>query len=262
MVDPENKIGFVRLTSFSADTAPELEKVLRQLESQGLRGLILDLRWNTGGLLDSAVDVADKFIDEEGGLIVKRRPGFGRGSGVDYELAHRKRTHPNYPLVILINGSSASASEIVAGALADDRYERATLVGTRTHGKGSVQGITGYPRNRAQLKYTMAYYHLPSGQRVESKKDVEKEGRKDWGVGPDVEVELRSDEVKKLFDVQRSNDVLVRADHDEADKSVRKATIEETLASDPQLAVGLLVVRSKLLQVQMLAQLDSRPAQQ
>ena len=117
MVDQKNKIGFVRLTSFSGDTAPGLEKVLLQLESQGLRGLILDLRWNTGGLLDSAVDVADKFIDEQDGLIVKRRAGFGRGSGVDYELAHRKGTHKNYPLVILINGSSASASEIVAGAL-------------------------------------------------------------------------------------------------------------------------------------------------
>jgi len=262
MVDQKNKIGFVRLTSFSGDTAPGLEKVLLQLESEGLRGLILDLRWNTGGLLDSAVNVADKFIDEEGGLIVKRRAGFGRKPTYDYELAHRKGTHPNYPLVILINGSSASASEIVAGALADDRYERATLVGTRTHGKGSVQGITGYPRNRAQLKYTMAYYHLPSGQRVESQKTVKKEGRKDWGVGPDVKVELRSDEVKKMFEVQRSNDVLVRADHDDADKSAKKVTIEETLASDPQLAVGLLIVRSKLLQVQTLAQLDSRPAQQ
>jgi len=207
--------------------------------------------------------VADKFIDEQDGLIVKRRPGPSRWKGVyDSELARRKGTHPNYPLVILINGSSASASEIVAGALADDRYERATLVGTRTHGKGSVQGITGYPRNRAQLKYTMAYYHLPSGQRVESQDDAEKAGRKDWGVGPDVKVELRSDEVRKLFDVQRSNDVLVRADHDDADKSVKKVTIEETLASDPQLAVGLLIVRSKLLQVQTLAQLDSRPAQQ
>ena len=263
MVDQKNKIGFVRLTSFSSDTAAGLEKVLRQLESEGLRGLILDLRWNTGGLLDSAVNVADKFIDEEGGLIVKRRPGLGRGPRTyDYELAHRKGTQKNYPLVILINGNSASASEIVAGALADDKYERATLVGTRTHGKGSVQGITGAPRERAQLKYTMAYYHLPSGQRVESQDDVEKEGRKDWGVGPDVKVELRSDELKKMFEVQRSNDVLVRADHDDADKSVKKVTIEETLASDPQLAVGLLIVRSKLLEVQMLAQLDNRLVQQ
>jgi carboxyl-terminal processing protease len=235
--------------------------VLRQLESEGLRGLILDLRWNTGGLLDSAVDVADKFIGEEGALIVKRRAGFGRVSDTDYEWAHRRGTQPNYPLVILINGSSASASEIVAGALADRKYERATLVGTRTHGKGSVQGITGYPRDRAQLKYTMAHYFLPSGQRVESKDDVKKEDRKDWGVGPDVKVELRSDEIKKMFEVQRSNDVLVRADHDAADKSVKKATIEETLESDSQLAVGLLIIRSKLLQAQTLAQRGRRHVQ-
>ncbi|MHC4118714.1 MAG: S41 family peptidase [Planctomycetota bacterium] len=257
MIDENNKIGFVRLTSFSADTADGLEKVLRELESEGLRGLILDLRWNTGGLLDSAVDVADKFIDEEKGLIVKRRPGFGRPPTFDYELSNRRGTHENYPLVILINHSSASASEIVAGALADEKYERATLVGTRTHGKGSVQGITGYPRNRAQLKYTMAYYHLPSGQRVESQKDAEKQNRKDWGVGPDVEVKLRSDELRKMFEVQRNNDVLVRADHDDADKNVKKPTVEETLAADPQLAVGLLIVRSKLLQVQTLARLDN-----
>jgi carboxyl-terminal processing protease len=257
MIDRENKIGFVRLTSFSSDTASGLERVLDQLESEGLRGLILDLRWNTGGLLDSAVDVADKFIDE--GLIVKRKslkPGRGGTTPYDYEYGHSRGTHPNYPVVILINGSSASASEIVAGALADDRYERATLVGTRTHGKGSVQGITGYPGDSAQLKYTMAYYHLPSGQRVKSKEEAKERDREDWGVGPDIEVELRSDELKKLFEVQRSNDVLVRADHDDQDKAVEKHTIEETLASDPQLAVGLLIVRSKLLHDQALALLN------
>ena len=255
MVDEKNKIGFVRLTSFSADTASGLEQVLDQLESEGLRGLILDLRWNTGGLLDSAVDVADKFIDE--GLIVRRKAGFGRLQTSDYEIAQSKGTHPDYPVVILINESSASASEIVAGALADDKYERATLVGARTHGKGSVQGITGYPQDRAQLKYTMAYYHLPSNQRVESKEAVKEQGRNDWGVGPDVEIDLRSDELRKLFEVQRSNDVLVRADHNDGDEAVQKHTIEETLTSDPQLAVGLLVVRSKLLQDQTLARLDN-----
>lgn len=256
MIDEQNKIGFVRLTSFSADTASGLEQALEELESEGLRGLILDLRWNTGGLLDSAVAVADKFIDE--GVIVKRRPGFGRPPIYDYESARSRGTHPDYPVVILINENSASASEIVAGALADDKYERATLVGTRTHGKGSVQGITGYHlRDNAQLKYTMAYYHLPSGQRVESKQDAKEKGTNDWGVGPDVNVELRSDELKKLFEVQRGNDVLVRADHDEDDKAVQKHTIEETLASDPQLAIGLLVVRSKLIQEQELARLNN-----
>ncbi|MHC4326662.1 MAG: S41 family peptidase [Planctomycetota bacterium] len=247
MVDEQNKIGFVRLTSFSTDTAPGLEKVLDDLESQGLRGLILDLRWNTGGLLDSAVAVADKFIED--GLIVKRKPGHGMP---DWEFAKRKGTHPDYPLVILVNAGSASASEIVAGALADKKYERAVLVGGRTHGKGSVQGITGAPRDRAQLKYTMAYYHLPSDQRVESRDAMKEQGKTDWGVAPDIEIKLTSDELKKLYEVQRNNDVLVNTDRDTGSNGVKKYTIEETLASDPQLAVGLLIVKSKLLQDQTL----------
>ena len=247
MVDDEDKIGYVRITSFSAETPSGLEKVLRELEkAAGLRGLILDLRSNSGGLLKSAVAVTDKFLEE--GLIVRRQPGFGRDA--IYEEAHRKETHPNYPLVILINSGSASASEIVAGALADKKYKRAILVGTRTHGKGSVQGITGYPRGGAQLKYTMAHYHLPSGQRVESKDAMKKQGRNDWGVGPNVEVKLRrSDELEKLISVQRDNDVLVRAGHDNARDELKKHTIEETLAADPQLAIGVLVVKSKLIQL-------------
>jgi len=156
-------------------------------------------------------------------------------------------------MVILINSSSASASEIVAGALADEVNKRAILVGTRTHGKGSVQGITNYVGRGAQLKYTQAYYHLPSGQRVESRDAMEKLGRKDWGVGPNIEVDLRSDELKKLAEVQRHNDVLVKADHEGANGNFKKHTVEETLAADSQLAVGLLAIRSKLIQAETLA---------
>jgi carboxyl-terminal processing protease len=253
MIDEKNKIGFVRLTSFASDTASGLEKVLYNLEERGLQGLIMDLRFNTGGLLDSAVNVVDMFIEE--GVIVKRQSGLGRMP--IYATANKKGTHPNYPLVILINSSSASASEIVAGALADEKYKRATLVGTRTHGKGSVQGITGldlFGRGGAQLKYTMAYYHLPSGQRVESRDAMEKLDRKDWGVAPNVEVDLRSDELKKMIEVQRDNDVLVKANHNGPNGDFKKHTIEETLASDPQLAVGLLVIQSKLIQNETVAQ--------
>ena len=253
MIDEKNKIGFIRLTSFSSDTASGLEKVLFNLENRGLKGLILDLRFNTGGLLDSAVAVVDMFIKE--GLIVKRQSGSG-GTPMIYAMAKKKGTHPNYPLVILINSNSASASEIVAGALADEKYKRAILVGARTHGKGSVQGIRGidhqFQRGGAQLKYTMAYYHLPSGQRVESRVEMEKLDRKDWGVAPNVEVDLRSDELKKMIEVQRDNDVLVKANHNGANE-YKKSTIEETLAADPQLAVGLLIIQSKLIQDETLA---------
>jgi carboxyl-terminal processing protease len=174
-----------------------------------------------------------------------------------YEAAHRKNTHPNYPLVILINRFSASASEIVAGALADKTHNRAVLVGERTHGKGSVQGVISYPKDGAQLKYTMAYYHLPSGQKVESAEAMKKRGRKDWGVGPNIEIELRSDELRKKFDAQRDNDVLaqplrgaglVKADRDKEVAPLKKLTVEQTISADPQLAIGVLIVKTKLIE--------------
>jgi carboxyl-terminal processing protease len=252
MIDEENKIGYVRITSFSGATADALEKVLTGLEAEGLKGLILDLRFNTGGLLDSAVAVTDKFIEE--GLIVSTRP-----KGLWTYLSARKgNTHPKYPLVVLINSYSASASEIVAGALADEQHERAILVGERTHGKGSVQGITPLPKEGARLKYTMAYYHLPSGQRVESRDDMKKEGRNDWGVGPDIEVKLRNDEIRKMSQMQRDNSVLVQAGRDKSSAAVKKHTAEETLAADPQLAVGVLVIKSKLIQADSLVSSESK----
>lgn len=245
MIDEAEKIGYVRITSFSSETAADLEDTLDNLEDEGLRALILDLRFNTGGLLDSAVDICDKFIKD--GLIVRTQP---KANMIPtYEYAHPRGTHPSYPIVVLINSGSASASEIVAGALGDEKHERAVLVGTRTHGKGSVQGITHYPGGGAQLKYTMAYYHLPSGQRVKSRDDVEKEGRKDWGVGADVEVNLNSRELREMLDVQRDNDVLLQARADGKDRApVKKRTIEETLQADSQLAVGLLVAKTKLIE--------------
>ncbi len=250
MIDEAEQIGYIRITSFSGETASDLEETLRHLESKGLRALILDLRFNTGGLLDSAVDVCDKFLSE--GLIVRTQTKSNMIPS--YEYAHRRGTHPNYPLVILTNSGSASASEIVAGALADKKHQRAVLVGTRTHGKGSVQGITHYPGGGAQLKYTMAYYHLPSDQRVKSREEVEKEGRKDWGVGPDVEVNLTSNELREMLDAQRNNDVLVQVRQDSQDNSaVNKRTAEQTLKTDPQLAVGLLVARTKLIEAGALA---------
>jgi carboxyl-terminal processing protease len=132
--------------------------------------------------------------------------------------------------------------------LADKTHNRAILVGERTHGKGSVQGIAQYPKSGAQLKYTMAYYHLPSGQRVESKEAMRKQGRDDWGVGPNIEIKLRSDEIKKMIDVQRDNDVLVKAGHDAAGVPLAKRAAEEILTADPQLAIGVLIIRSKLIE--------------
>jgi carboxyl-terminal processing protease len=190
--------------------------------------------------------VADDFLND--GLIVITRPRFGIPT---YAAAHRKGTHPDYPMVVLVNFGSASASEIVAGALADPSHGRATLVGDRTHGKGMVQGITHYPGEGAQLKYTMAYYHLPSGQRVKSRQEAEKEGTHDWGVGPDVGVELRSDELRKVADVQRDNDVLVKAGHNSAAVPLKRYSLKQTIEADPQLETAILVIKSKLIREQV-----------
>jgi carboxyl-terminal processing protease len=241
MVDEQDKIGYVRLTSFSETTAGDMEASLKSLEASGMRGLILDLRFNPGGFFDSAVAITDAFLDD--GMIVMTRSRFGTP---DYKTARSKGTHPNYPMVVLINAGSASASEIVAGALADPSHKRATLVGERTHGKGVVQGISMYPGEGAQLKYTMASWYLPSGQKIKSQDEAKKENKSDWGVGPDVAVSLRSDEFRKMFEVQRDNDVLVNVGHDDANAPMKKHTMAETVEVDPQLATGILVIKSKL----------------
>ncbi|MGD0573092.1 MAG: S41 family peptidase [Sedimentisphaerales bacterium] len=245
MIDEQNKIGYLRLTSFAETTAGDTETALKSLESAGMRGLILDLRFNPGGYFDSAVAVADEFLDD--GLIVITRSRFGTP---DYKTARSRGTHPNYPMVVLINSGSASASEIVAGALADPSHKRATLVGERTHGKGVVQGISTYPGEGSQLKYTMANWYLPSGQKIKSQDEAKKENKSDWGVGPDVTVSLRSDEYRKMFELQRDNDVLVNVGHDDANSPLKKHTISQTVEVDPQLATAILVAKSKLIREQ------------
>jgi C-terminal processing protease CtpA/Prc len=150
--------------------------------------------------------------------------------------------------VVLINQHSASASEIVAGALQDAKYRRATLVGQRTYGKGSVQTITQFPGNGSQFKYTMAYYHLPSDQRVKNRYVMEKKGRKDWGIAPDVEVKLRTNEQRKANEVHGTNEVLAKTDRNGVSKSLKRYSLAETLDADAQLAIGLLVLKAKMIQ--------------
>ncbi len=242
IVDPVNRIGYVRMTSFTESSEPDLRKILRDLERDGLNGLILDLRFNSGGYLSSASDVVNLFIRE--GVIVKSNPRHGLAT---YEIARRSGTHPDYPLVILINGGSASASEIVAGALQDPLHRRAVLVGERTFGKGSVQVVTPVTGGGSQLKYTVAYYHLPSDQQVKSRYLMKRAGRTDWGIAPDVEIEMSGNEVRKMLDMQRQNDVLFRADHSEDGEEPMRHSLEDTLRADPQLATALMVAQAKLI---------------
>jgi carboxyl-terminal processing protease len=242
-VDETNKIGYVRVTQFSAATASDLDKILTRLEGEGLQALILDLRFNTGGYLQSAADITDLFVEK--GVMVSTQPRVGLPT---WETAEKKGTHPNYPLVILINSSSASASEIVSGALSDKAFKRATLVGEQSYGKGSVQTISDYPGNGAQLKYTMAYYHLPSGQRVSDRWAKQKENKKDWGIMPNVKLVMNTDEMKKMLEIERDNDVLAAADHRQNGNKLKRHNLQETLAVDYQLEAAILVARAKLIE--------------
>ena len=160
--------GFIRISSFQETTSTELEQALARLEGQGtLKGLMLDLRNNPGGLLDQAVQVSDFFLKT--GKIVSIRK---RGGPEEVKQAKVEGKERNYPMVVLVNGGSASAAEIVAGALSDNK--RAKLLGTKTFGKGSVQTIFELGDGSA-LKLTIAKYYTPSGRSIQ-----------DAGITPDV----------------------------------------------------------------------------
>ena len=170
----EDGVGYVNLKSFQERSSEEVDRALDELTraSNGrLRGLVLDLRNDPGGLLDEAILIADEFLND--GVIVSTR---GRdGSAQDEARAHSAGTRPDFPIVVIVNEYTASAAEIVAGALQD--HHRAMLVGTRTFGKGSVQTVIDLPDGGA-LKLTIARYFTPSGRSIQAQ-----------GIAPDVQVE-------------------------------------------------------------------------
>jgi carboxyl-terminal processing protease len=170
-------IHYVRIASFQENTGEELDDALKGAKGK-LAGLILDLRDNPGGLLDQAVRVSDEFIDS--GLIVST---VGRDRNkVEREFAKKRGTFGEFPMVVLVNGGSASASEIVAGALQD--HERALILGTTTFGKGSVQTLVSLP-DGSGLKLTVARYYTPKDRSIQAK-----------GITPDLVVPLRKSSPK------------------------------------------------------------------
>jgi carboxyl-terminal processing protease len=198
----DNNYGYIRLTQFQATTPQDMEKAIAQLKQQAgghLKGLILDLRNNPGGLLDSAIQVSDAFLGtpDKGKqeLIVYTQ---GRLPGSKFTaLANHADILNKAPLVVIINNGSASASEIVAGALKDNK--RAIIVGTRSFGKGSVQTVLPLDNKRA-IKLTTALYYTPSGTSIQAK-----------GITPDIIIE----EIK----VPKSNNAMNAANFSEADLS-------------------------------------------
>lgn len=178
----EKNYGYIRISQFQEKTNSEFEKAMKALEEESkgsLKGLVLDLRNNPGGLLDQAVKITDHFLDS--GTIVSIE---GRKEDQKQKFpAHAQGTLPRYPLVVLVNGGSASGSEIVAGAIQD--HHRGIILGTQTFGKGSVQTI--FPlKEGAGLRLTTARYYTPSGRSIQAK-----------GIVPDLIVKLSKPEEEK-----------------------------------------------------------------
>ena len=222
MIDPVTKIGYARLTSFSRNTARDLISVMKQLVSQNVKGFVLDLRFNPGGLLDSAVDISDLFIGD--GLIVSIRPRQGkeqRHSGV------QEGSLLDFPMVCLVNGGSASGSEIVSACLQD--HHRALIIGERSYGKGSVQNIQAF--GDGELKLTIASFWRPNGKNL-NKSSTKGKDEDEWGVKPDLEIKLSRKERDDLADSQRESEVIQRKDKPAApasDKNFKDRQLEEAL---------------------------------
>jgi carboxyl-terminal processing protease len=195
LLDPELtgsfRIGYVRLIQFNEPTAEELSKALDGLHRQGMQALILDLRNNPGGLLNSAVDVCAQFLPPNTKVVSTQ--GRVASQQHDYATSGVRKERPNFPMVLLINEGSASGAEIVAGALKD--LHRAVLVGETTFGKGSVQNVMQLPDGSA-VRFTTAKYYTPGRQVIQGN-----------GVSPNIRVSMTAEQERALFALRNATNI-------------------------------------------------------
>ena len=250
-MEEDSRIAYMRLELFGEKSTEELKTALASVRNQ-CKGLILDLRNNTGGLLVAAKDICDMFLDD--GIIVSTR---GRDDRIDqlYTAHPGTEIQNSVPMVILINGHSASASEVVAGCL-QDRC-RATIVGERSFGKGSVQNVIPLDAGLAAMRLTTAYYYPPSGRLIHRKPNAKPEDV--WGVVPDEGCQVQLDEVAFMKSIER---LRKRADPSPNGIDSPRTTIESaeeindieamikntdpTLRDDPQLEKAVEILKAKL----------------
>jgi carboxyl-terminal processing protease len=185
------RIGYIRLIQFNEPTADELSKAIDDLQKQGMQALILDLRNNPGGLLNSAVDVCGQFLPPNTKVVSTQ--GRVPSQQHDYSTSTVSKARPNFPMVLLINEGSASGAEIVAGALKDLR--RAVLVGETTFGKGSVQNVLQLPDGSA-VRFTTAKYYTPSRQVIQGN-----------GVTPNIRVGMTAEQERALYGLRNAGNV-------------------------------------------------------
>ena len=248
LIDKTKKIGYIRITEFFQNTFNDVKLALAELKEQGVKGLILDLRGDPGGLLTSAVEISDLFLDK--GTIVSTR---GRNTIDKTYEAQKEGTFDDVPMIVLVNENSASASEIVAAALQD--HKRAQVVGQRSYGKGSVQNVIDLEDGNSVLKLTVATYWRPSGKNIHRFKDAKETD--EWGVSPDpgLEVKLTPSEHFAWAVARRDRDLFggkaalpPKADGDKKDdpKAKAKAKAEPKPYKDRQLDKALDTIRAKI----------------
>ncbi|MCW5211741.1 S41 family peptidase [Desulfobulbus sp. TB] len=229
---------YIQVTSFQATTTRDVKKELRKATKQEkIRGITLDLRNNPGGLLDQAVKLADVFL--ESGVIVTTR-GREKENDMYFEAQHRKIQY-TFPIIVLVNGGSASASEIVAGALQD--HKRAIILGTRTFGKGSVQTVVPLP-NGAGVRLTTARYYTPSGRSIQA-----------TGIVPDLIIPFKK---KRATGKNNVSDILLREEdlphhfknsvpkkniQQQGNKKTKTSQVAKLLAEDNQLHAALFFLK-------------------
>lgn len=241
--DESDKIAYVRLTQFTPETGEKIAAICRDMLSKGMKGLVLDLRFNPGGRLEEAEQIIDLFIKE--GTIVTVK---GRTKPEAKKMAVAEGTLPDFPMAVLVNEHSASASEVVAGSLQDNR--RAIVVGARTYGKGSVQEVLPLDANMGELKLTVAYWYLPSGKRVQKVKDAT-----EWGVEPSVKVEMAPEQQAAVIEAQLRAErmrvvttapVTQPATQPTMQSTTQPTTLPTTQVTDTQLEKAIEVVREKI----------------
>ncbi len=238
-VDHANAIAYIRLTQFTPGCAQEIAAALDSMgAAQGkLKGLVLDLRYNPGGLLNEAEEIADLFIKD--GVIVSTR---GRTIAERITRARDEGTLPPLAIAILINEQSASASEVLSGALVENNA--AITVGTRTYGKGSVQSLHNIPGgNGSELKITEQGYYLPTGRSIQRKDDEAK-----WGVDPSEGffVPVTDEQLVEMFDVRRQEEVLRAAGKADTDAKWEDPSWVVEHLKDPQFAAAYRAVEAKV----------------
>jgi len=241
LIDPVNRIGYIRVTQFNAPTTEEFRAAINNLQSTGdIGALIIDLRFNPGGLLPAAIEIADLFL--ENGVIVSTR---GRAGEDETVYAVAEGTLNDFPIAVLANRQSASASEIVSAALQGNG--RAIVVGERTFGKGSVQGVVALPSGAGQIKLTERHYFGPANKVIHRTDDSTV-----WGVDPDPGFfsPMTNTEYNAMLRVRNTRSIIHRTNENTEEQAPTEPGalveyIRETL-SDPQLAVAVDAVEQRL----------------